>query len=512
MDLLVLCALSLAQAAVIALGVLVPAAWALDRGWDDATSLAIGLVGFALVGWIGFFVYWANPVLGDGFKLLILAGGAWVLFRQWRVGLLRRTVWPDLVVISAIIPVVLVLMLWAFAGSDLSEPLLTAASRWILDLPIDNALPLYFAEHLREGSVPSPLIGDWLSSDRPPLQTGLFLIFGLPFAGDLVYQATATALQVLVVPGSYLLTRTLGGDRAMSAVAAALVMFAPFALVNSIYVWPKLLPAALLCATAAILLSPRFASYRQSWKLGAVAGAAGALALGGHGVSAFVIAAFAGVVLVLHRLPRLGFLMAGVAAAALIYLPWVAYQNFADPPGNRLVKWHIAGVIAPDDRSLPEALAASFNEVSVWGWYQGRKANIEMITGPTPRLVELAGTVVVAAGPEAREGAAREIRIYQFVNWAPSLGMLSWLLLCSPLLLLHASTRVVTLAVWAALFVWTVSMFAPGSTMVHQGSLWPQIALLVGFVVASGRLHRAIPVVALVVQAVGAILIFGVFA
>ena len=451
-------------------------------------------------------------MLGDVFRVIVLIGGAWMLFRQWRVGLLRRAVWHNLMAIVGIIPVVTVLMLWAFAGSDLSEPLVTAASRWSHNLPLDNAIPLYFAEHLRQGNIPSPMIGDWLSSDRPPLQTGLFLIFRLPVDGELVYQSTATALQVLVVPGSYLLARALGGDRTISTVAAATVMFAPFALINSIYVWPKMLPAALLCATAAILLSPRFAIYRLSWKSGALAGVAAALALGAHGGSAFVIAAFAGLALVLHRFPRAGFLISGVAAATLVYLPWMAYQHFADPPGDRLVKWHLAGAIAPDERSLPEVLAVSFNEVSVWDWYQGRKSNLETIIGPNSRLVDLAGQAAFAPDAEERHRAAGEIRALQFFHWAPSLGMLSWILWLSPLLLLHASTRVLTLAVWGSLLVWTVAMFAPGSTIVHQGSLWPQIAILVGFVVASGRLHRSIPVVALVVQAAGAILLFGFLA
>jgi len=34
-----------------------------------------------------------------------------------------------------------------------------------------------------------------------------------------------------------------------------------------------------------------------------------------------------------------------LAIVVVFYLPWSAYQKYVDPPGNRLLKIHLAGVI-----------------------------------------------------------------------------------------------------------------------------------------------------------------------
>ncbi|WP_225852883.1 hypothetical protein, partial [Haemophilus parainfluenzae] len=46
-------------------------------------------------------------------------------------------------------------------------------------LPPDNILPYLFAERLYHGIDPRPLLGEWQSSDRPPLQAGLLLLQAL---------------------------------------------------------------------------------------------------------------------------------------------------------------------------------------------------------------------------------------------------------------------------------------------------------------------------------------------
>ena len=43
------------------------------------------------------------------------------------------------------------------------------------------------------------------------------------------------------------------------------------------------------------------------------------------------------------RGPRWGRLAGGLLALVL-YAPWLAYQRLYDPPGDRLLKWHLAGV------------------------------------------------------------------------------------------------------------------------------------------------------------------------
>jgi hypothetical protein len=45
----------------------------------------------------------------------------------------------------------------------------------------------------------------------------------------------------------------------------------------------------------------------------------------------------------LRRTTRVGAL-AGLGVAAVLYLPWIAFQQFVDPPGDRLIKWQLLGV------------------------------------------------------------------------------------------------------------------------------------------------------------------------
>ena len=49
----------------------------------------------------------------------------------------------------------------------------------------------------------------------------------------------------------------------------------------------------------------------------------------------------------------------------VVLLPWVLYQKVYDPPGNRLLKWHIAGVIDVDSRGFLEALYQSYKNTDV---------------------------------------------------------------------------------------------------------------------------------------------------
>ncbi|HRE84081.1 MAG TPA: hypothetical protein PLN52_23760 [Opitutaceae bacterium] len=71
---------------------------------------------------------------------------------------------------------------------------------------------------------------------------------------------------------------------------------------------------------------------------------------------------------------------AALAFAALMG-PWVCYQKFYDPPGNRLVKWHIGGQDTPDDRGTFETIVENY---AAQGWAETiktKKRNFVMQLG-----------------------------------------------------------------------------------------------------------------------------------
>jgi hypothetical protein len=71
-----------------------------------------------------------------------------------------------------------------------------------------------------------------------------------------------------------------------------------------------------------------------------------------HGGTCFGLLAFVPFVIKLRRKITAGAAAACAAAMAVLYVPWMLYQHFVDPPGNRLLKWMLAGVIPVDGRGV----------------------------------------------------------------------------------------------------------------------------------------------------------------
>lgn len=167
------------------------AAWFRCRHLPSETALAAAL---ATLGSLAMLIFW--------FAWMSLPGQAIANITRWLAvaGFLllashgiRSGHWRDQIVVPLIISFIaaVVLMLWVHLGSSGGSPLRVAANRWTHELPGDNAIPYDFARAFLSGAIPSPLHGDWLSSDRPPLQTALFMItpgFLVGGSKELAYQ------------------------------------------------------------------------------------------------------------------------------------------------------------------------------------------------------------------------------------------------------------------------------------------------------------------------------------
>src|SRR6185312_7948887 len=100
---------------------------------------------------------------------------------------------------------------------------------------------------------------------------------------------------------------------------------------------------------------PQWSRDRRDWRVAALIGALLALSMLSHGSSIFgviplvIFAAFRGV-------PNWRWLAAAAAALLLVYVPWSAYQKYADPPGNRLLKWQLGGETEVNPEGTLEAI------------------------------------------------------------------------------------------------------------------------------------------------------------
>lgn len=497
--------------AVLALSVLTPASALYRRGMRPVLALGAGLTASALAGWLCFFAFVAGPVAGTAAQIALLAGFialGWYGREAWASGdMIADVLRPVLISLGAGVIVLLV----TFGTLDPEEYFERASNAWSHGLPDDNTLPYLLAEMLRDGVIRSPMNGDWLSSDRPPLQTGMVLLYGPPGLSQgsvLIYQTLSTLVQTFALAGLYMLVRALGGNRAAAWIAVVLLAASPLFIIHSAYVWPKLLPAGLLCVTAALFFTPILQQAGARTGFGALAGLAAALAFGAHGASAFVLAGFALAALALHRFASLRFTFAGLGVFALTYLPWTLYQHFIDPPGNRLLKWHVAGVIPVDDRTLTEALSGSLQEISARDWLVARSENFARIAGEPVNRVLDTWRLVFADDPGAMAGG---LRLADFFTWSAGPGIAGPVLFLLPLVLLMRTMRPLASALIAALAVWILVMFEGASTITHQGSFFPQLALIALTAHLAARIDWRLGAALCAVQIVSSGLVYFVF-
>ncbi len=140
---------------------------------------------------------------------------------------------------------------------------------------------------------------------------------------------------------------------------------------NTIYVWPKMLAGTFVLAALLVCLDD------GSIVLVAVLATLGLLSHGGIVFSVLALLPFA---LRLRRTSR-AVLLAGGAAAAL-YLPWIMYQRFVAPPGDRLLKWMLAGIYDPDRNLFISDLTHQYTDRPVLSLFANKLFNVENLFTP----------------------------------------------------------------------------------------------------------------------------------
>lgn len=159
-------------------------------------------------------------------------------------------------------------------------------------MPVDNWLPKLVADDIWNGGVKRPLIGDWLTSDRPPLQSGAVLLF-YPIApgNGFIYQIVSSIFQGLVLLPAWVLLVRITHARANRAVVMFALCASSLMAMHTLFVWPKLTAAAYIILFFLLLFPPEDsrASVRSLFGAGCAAG----LAMMSHGGSFFALAGIA---------------------------------------------------------------------------------------------------------------------------------------------------------------------------------------------------------------------------
>ncbi|MCX6952052.1 MAG: hypothetical protein NTV51_07780 [Verrucomicrobia bacterium] len=452
------------------------------RGSTALGAVLLAALAPCVLGYLAFALYFAHPLAGRIFSWGAMAAILGTLAHTYlfpAARALRPAIHLRLIALTALAGVFYISVLFVFTGPKFTD---TASSRFLANMPGDSEIPRIFAEHLYTGTSPKGPGGDWLSSDRPPLQSGLALVTlpalrALDFGYDKACATAGVWFQLLWIPALWVFLRWLGLTEHQAHAATAALVFTGFLLFNSVFVWPKLAGAALvLLAFCTFFATESAIEPRHRWLVGGTLAAFGSLAHGGVMFSLFALAPLA--VFSFRRRWRSWLLAA--TAFVVLSLPWFAYQRFYEPPGNRLVKWHLAGAIAPDSRDVVEALVENYRRL---GWakvLETRRDNLATIFhGSWQHLLTTRDRDAIA-------GRRSEEIFYTFRTPAAwLLGLVS----LPALVFLHVRRRPawrdhvrrhglalawlgLTLAFWLAL------MFLPSGTLVHQGSYVVPLLLL----------------------------------
>ena len=437
-----------------------------------ALSVPVALIGLSLVAEVLFFSFVLSRFIGIAASALAFLAlwFAAIRFGSWRALRVHDVLYP--LVLAALSGLGCLAVLCSVHGGTPEQ-----LAEWrFLDFPVDNIVPKIFADRLLSGADPRVLLGDTLSSDRPPLQTGLYLLFApLVMAvrqSGIVYQVISTVLQTAWIPATYGLVRS-GGitkSRALAIVAAA--SLSGFFLINTTFTWPKLLSAGLFLTglafvVRAILLNERFTRDRA-----VLAAFGAALALLAHGGIVFTLPAAVAIAVLMR--PGRKVLIAALGAFLIVVLPWSAYQRFYNPPGDRLIKWHFAGVRDKNDVPALRLIEERYAALTA-------QQIIDNHVGNVRELVSFSGDDVANQG-DGFGAVMYRVRGEEFLHTFNALGVfnIGWLFV--PLIFIRRErplARVLIDIIIPSLLFWVLVMFGPATTIVHQGSYATQILLFV---------------------------------
>jgi hypothetical protein len=481
--------------------------------------LAIALAVACALGLLGFWTYFADRVVGEAFSYFLVLGAA--LLAGWSLygghidrALLRQLGVP--LALWALGSAFLVFLGFAHGGAD--APLMTSGIRFSHGLPGDNGVPVLAAEwifHHGHHGTPVEQGGDWQLSDRPPLQAG-FALAQRPFGWDfelLNYQLLGVVAQQLWIVGLWALLLAARVGRVTRALTMVTVLVSGLALLNGFFVWPKMLPAALLLAAAALVATPLWLDLRRNLWAAALVAALCALALLAHGASIFGVIPLTAVA-AYRGLPSWRWLGVGLAVGVALMAPWSAYQKWEDPPGNRLVKWTLAGVAEVDDRGVFETIVDSYDEAGFDGTLEDKEQNFIAMTN----FNAVAQSLEENVSHNSLTDVVRAVRGISFFYLLPSLG----LLLLAPLAMAWQWRRRLDPVAWSfaltcmAIFVigivgWGLISFGniAARTIIHFGTY---MLPLIGIVGCVAGLRAAFPRFALYYVGFSALLSLAIYA
>ena len=248
----------------------------------------------------------------------------------------------------------------------------------------DHIIPKILLDRIYYSVPLTNFLGDWLASDRLPLSTAILIIL-YPFSifkdSSLFYQFVGTYIQMFWIPALYSLCLFFNFNKYVSNFIIGNSLLSGFFIVNSTYIWPKLLTT--LFFTLLFILVFEISNEKQiKFKLvmhSKIIGICAALSILSHGGIAFSLIAFGLSIMISKKRMNYKYIFFVFVSFFVVYFPWFLFQKLVDPPGNRLTKWHLAGMVEINDYSLWDALFYAYSSTPI----------IEIVTNKVMNILNL---------------------------------------------------------------------------------------------------------------------------
>ena len=276
-----------------------------------------------------------------------------------------------------------------------------------------------------------------------------------------------------------------------------------FMAANTIFVWPKLLSAMFILIAYLCLVEEHNLTFKRTHRP-IIGGFAGALAMLCHGGAIFALLPL----YVIICIPRIKNIIRIAIPSGLVmlvvYFPWILYQRLLDPPGDRLIKWHLAGHPAITDRPFLEVLTSSYSALSSDQWLANKAANIGIIVDRAGQIVNWLPEIFHVPFHQVYLNFLHDITFgnffFSFWFFSPLYALIIFAFGSIYNSKPYPEIRSILHVGLLGLVLWVFLMFLPKSTSIHQGTyfLW-----LCFYVVASGlllRTHRGLLVIAAILN------------
>ena len=317
---------------------------------------------------------------------------------------------------------------------------------------------------------------------------------------ELDYELLSVGLQCLWICGAWCLLTSLGVPRRHHLRSLIFLVFSGFLFYNSVYTWPKLLAAACMLFIFSIVIDVIRNRNPITYFQTVLAAMCLGLSLMAHPGSAFSLAALALIFFSRFRgLFPYRRLLIGLLVLMAYVLPWTAYQKFVDPPGNRLIKMHIAGEYDIDSRSAWRGIRDAYKDHTVIQIIRFKLSNIALLIGRKPLDTFGIADWSLLSGLHVDRHSAENSRIAQREWIWNAVGLLNvgWLAGLFIVSRRRKEQLAIPLSGWliaAALInlaFWSLITFGPNETVTTHSSYADIILLsvgLLGFLLTTSQL------------------------